>query len=217
MIEDLLQRAGISRARCQVYWRTTNFSYSEDQSHSVAVRMDGTPQHVEIPIPAQRPAGAVALRVDLADSPASVRIIGLTIRDATGRILWTMESQPDLLADLPKHDIGTYRSLPGEGGCILRLDSFDSWIELVLTAPHLPAIAGSLLLDLHCTYSSTLEHMLMSNAESMRRTASQMQSLETANRRLEELLRAYMGRLTRLEDMCAELLYARRSARPETH
>ena len=53
-----------------------------------------------IPIPAQRPAGEVAIRVDLADRPASVQITALTIRDATERIVWTMESQPDLLAGL---------------------------------------------------------------------------------------------------------------------
>jgi hypothetical protein len=203
--EDLLQRAGISRARCQVYWRTTNFSYSEDQSHSVAVRMDGTPQHVEIPIPAQPSAGVVALRVDLADRPASVRVTALTVRDATERIVWTLENHLDLLAGLPKHEIGAYQSLRGEGGCIFRLDSFDSWIELVLTAPQSAAIEGSLLVDLHCTYSSSLEHILMSNAESMRRAASQMRGLEAANKQLEALDREYTCRITRLEDMYAEL------------
>jgi hypothetical protein len=176
LLEDLFHRSGISRARCQVFGRTAQDGYSEDQSHSVAVRMDGTPQHVEIPIPLSRRAGTVSIRIDLADRPASIWITSLEIVDSAQHIVWTMDSEPDLLPSLHKHKIGLCQRLRGEKGCFLRLDSYDSWIELVLTPSQSAAIEGGAVLDFQCTYASSLEHMLLSDQQEYTRRLTVLES-----------------------------------------
>jgi len=123
--------------------------------------------------------------VDLADRPVSVWITSLKIMDAAQRIVWAMDSEPVLLASLNKHEIGVCQGLRGEKGCFLRLDSYDSWIELVLTASQSAAIEGGAVLDLECIYSSSLEHILLSDAQGTFKTANRMQTLEAAHHSLQ--------------------------------
>jgi sulfotransferase family protein len=154
---DSWRGMGLTTAQCQVYWRAAHSWYSEADSDSVRVSMEGQPQFLKIPIPGSGD-GAAAIRVDLTDRPALVWVTQMELRDSADNVIWAWDRCADSMARLPQNEIASCTSLPGESGCRLELPGYDSWIEIVLDQSQTAATREGATMVLQCTYSASLAY-----------------------------------------------------------
>lgn len=125
------------------------------------------------------------LRLDPSERPGSLRLRGLVLRDAAGRVLWQWSATQDGLAALeacPRSGLLLYaEEQPGEGAMALLTNS-DPWLELPLAVPAAQAAGGALEVEVGWPLSADY-HALSQNARAMQ---AQLSAQDAARRAAEE-------------------------------
>jgi hypothetical protein len=182
---DSWRGMGLTTAHCQVFWRTARSGYSEADSDSVRVSMEGQPQFLKIPIPGSGD-GAAAIRVDLSDRPALVWVTQMELRDSADNVIWAWDRCAGSMARLPQNEIASCTSLPGESGCRLELPGFDPWIEIVLDQSQTAATREGATMVLQCTYSASLAYAQFAQVKRIPEILSRLDDVVARLQRLDD-------------------------------
>ena len=83
-------------------------------------------------------------------------------------MVWEWDGRADSIVALAQHEVGICGPLYGERGCLMRLDGYDPWIEIVLDATQSAALANGASVELRCTCLASLEHTLRTRASRFR-------------------------------------------------
>jgi hypothetical protein len=182
---DSWRGMGLTTSQCQVYWRAARSGYSDADSDSVRVSMEGQPQFLKIPIPGSGD-GAAAIRVDLTNRPALVWVTQMELRDSADNVIWAWDRCAGSMARLPQNEIASCTSLPGESGCRLELQGYDPWIEIVLDQSQTAATREGATMVLQCTYSASLAYAQFAHVGRIREVLSRLDDVVAWLQRLDD-------------------------------
>jgi hypothetical protein len=140
----------------QLFWRTPETGYSEENSVSVNCLRSTMPQTFRIPVPSLNKIPS-AVRWDMADRTGLLELRNLTFLDSQGETVWSMADYPGSLAFLSATQT---RILPNQelgGPQTLVLEGPDPWVELAMDAAHCNRIAGGGALVIECVWLDSQE------------------------------------------------------------
>ncbi|MBC7928503.1 MAG: sulfotransferase, partial [Bryobacteraceae bacterium] len=176
--EDLMQRTGVMSAVCKVYWSDLHAEFCAEQSNSVPLTMDGSPQHVRVSIPPWQSFGTTKLRVDFVDRPAIVWLTAMELTDSEENVIWAWDRRVDSIVSLAQNDVASCNSLCGESGCVLQLNGYDPWIVIVLDFTQSAALKDGAGFAMECSCSASVAFVLDAQNALIRHTTDRLQRLE---------------------------------------
>lgn len=94
---------------CQLFWKLTEGDFPEAQSLTCTLKLNNSRQCVQFPFPAL-PQPIIAIRLDIADTPAKVVVLSVALRDAEQAVQWQWDGSPELFADLAEVALTTGES-----------------------------------------------------------------------------------------------------------
>lgn len=194
---------------CQLFWSTGDEGFPESQSLTCTLKLNNSRQCVQFPFPGlAQPLSA--LRLDVADSPASVVVLSMALRDAEQVAQWQWDGSPALFTDLADAGLTT-----GDAeGPVVMVTSYglDPRCRLAIPAEvlarveegwHLELIISPQADPLHDLLRNSLQHDVRIGALS-KLVVDQRQQLEEQRQQMARLEQALQEHTQRMERMAEE-------------
>ncbi len=123
---------GEPASRCQVFWRSAEADYQESDSASWQAPVNERPQSARLQIAPQTGA-PVSLRLDPADRPGMLADLHVSLLDASGDPIWSLDDVDDPAEIAPLREMMFLDLPPGSRGAAAVLTGPDPSFELKLS------------------------------------------------------------------------------------
>ncbi|MRV76662.1 hypothetical protein GJ700_33610 [Duganella sp. FT92W] len=166
------------------------------------LKLNNSRQCMQFPFPAF-PQPLLGLRLDFADTPANVVVLGMALRDAEQAVQWQWDGAPEVFADLADAHLTKGES---DGPVVLLAShGLDPRCHLAIPAEMLARVQGGWRLELTVSPQTDPLHDLLRDSLSHQKQIIALSKLVVDQRQHIELLeRACREQLQRIEQLAAD-------------
>jgi len=166
--------------------------FPESQSLTCTLKLNNSRQCAQFPLP-ELAQPLVALRLDIADSPASVVILSMALRDAEQAVQWQWDGSPALFAELAEAALTTGDA---EGPVVMVTShGLDPRCRLAIPADVLARVQGGWHLELIVSPQADPLHDVLRNSQQHDMRIGALSKLVVEQRVHLEEQRQHIGRL----------------------
>jgi hypothetical protein len=184
---------------CQLFWKLKDDDFPEAQSLKCTLKLNNSRQCVQFPFP-ELPQPLLGLRLDIADTPANVVVLGVALRDAGQAVQWQWDGSPALFGDLAEAHLSTGES---DGPVVVLVShGLDPRCRLLIPAEVLAAVQGGWHLELILAPQADPMHDLLRDSMTHHKHIAALSKLVMEQRHhIEQLERASREQLQRVEQL----------------
>ncbi|MBY0241297.1 MAG: hypothetical protein K2X55_18480 [Burkholderiaceae bacterium] len=186
---------------CQLFWKLAEGDFPQAQSMKCTLKLNNTRQCAQFPLPAFD-HGLLGLRLDIADSPARVVVLGLALYDADQAVQWRWDGSPELFANLAECEA----TIGESDGPVVLLSShgLDPRCELAIPVDVLGRVQGGWYLELMVSPQTDPLHDLLRDNLSHQKHIAALSKLVVEQRhyieKLEHVSREQLQRMEKLAE-----------------